>query len=291
MLALVVSCSPAWAQQQRTFPADSSDLAAENLNRVAASAQQIEEVLRKEPGLLVELKRWVAKEATDRGQIVDDAELTEQGIFDRLSRDLEFRAVATRLLQRYGYLLPKPNPGSEAAAEQQLLLQERQRQLQKALAEEEKPASTERETRVATTKKERVRPTPPPPDHLPLPTSPRNPLEDMDLRSHPLLQTTAERLPGLSPRLTDSLAPVAGASRTEDERSTMAAELRERGAVSSAPPETAMVKPSRPLPGSNANEAQEDGAIQPALLHRPNPYADIPSLYDMYRQEIGRAHV
>jgi hypothetical protein len=97
---------------------------------VAASAAQIvEELLRKDPGLLVELKRWVAKEATDRGQILDDSELTEQAIFERLARDLEFRSVATRLLQRYGYLMPKLNPDSEAAKEHEVLVNEQRRRL------------------------------------------------------------------------------------------------------------------------------------------------------------------
>jgi len=39
---------------------------------VAASADQLKEVLVKDAGILVELKRWVAKEATDNGQIVED---------------------------------------------------------------------------------------------------------------------------------------------------------------------------------------------------------------------------
>ena len=88
-----------WAQEsQAADPIAPSGLAAENLNRVAASAAPVEELLRKEPGLLVELKRWVAKEATDRGQILDDADLTEKAIFERLTRDLEFRSVATPAL-------------------------------------------------------------------------------------------------------------------------------------------------------------------------------------------------
>jgi len=41
--------------------------------RVAASATQIRSVLVKDEGLMVELKRWVAKEATDNGQVVEDS--------------------------------------------------------------------------------------------------------------------------------------------------------------------------------------------------------------------------
>src|SRR5205823_5780341 len=106
-----------------------SDLAQENLNRVAASAAQIRTVLAKDEGLLVELKRWVAKEATDNGQLVDDANLTDQAIFDRLEQDVVFRSLATRLLQRYGYLLPAANPDSDLGKEKELLLKERARRL------------------------------------------------------------------------------------------------------------------------------------------------------------------
>src|SRR5437660_1503279 len=59
-------------------PVEPSDLAKENLQRVAASAAQLQVVLLKDPGILVELKRWVAKEATDSGQIVEDTALTDQ---------------------------------------------------------------------------------------------------------------------------------------------------------------------------------------------------------------------
>src|SRR5215472_11402404 len=108
---------------------ETSDLAQENLNRVAASAAQIRAVLAKEQGLMVELKRWVAKEDTDNGQVVDDANLTDQAIFDRLEQDVVFRSVATRLLQHYGYLLPTSNPDSDIAKEKELMLKERARRL------------------------------------------------------------------------------------------------------------------------------------------------------------------
>jgi len=72
----------------------------------------------------VELKRWVAKEASDSGQVVEDSNLTDQAIFERLQRDVAFRSVATRLLQRYGYLTPKPNPDSDFAKEKELVLKE-----------------------------------------------------------------------------------------------------------------------------------------------------------------------
>src|SRR6267143_6083142 len=114
-----------------------SDLAKENLDHVAASADQLKEVLVKDAGILVELKRWVAKEATDNGQLVEDSLLTDQTIFDRLERDIVFRSVATRLVQRYGYLLPSVNPDSEIGKQQELLLKERARRLVQIEAQED----------------------------------------------------------------------------------------------------------------------------------------------------------
>jgi polysaccharide biosynthesis/export protein len=126
---------PVYTRRSRT--PDVSELAKGNDSRVAASAVQIRAVLVRDAGLLVELKRWVAKEATDNGQIVEDQSLTDQAIFDRLDRDQAFRSIATRLLQRYGYLIPTPNPESDLAKQQDLILKERAKRFVALEAEED----------------------------------------------------------------------------------------------------------------------------------------------------------
>jgi protein involved in polysaccharide export with SLBB domain len=126
LLLLVVRHTPAaWAQQRNNNTTNTSDLASQNLSRVAASAAEIKAVLLTDAGLMVELKRWVAKDATDQGQIVSDADLTNDSIFDRLETDVQFRSVATALVQRFGYLIPNLNPKSDVAKEHELLIQER----------------------------------------------------------------------------------------------------------------------------------------------------------------------
>ena len=104
---------------------------------MAASPEQIREVLSKDPGLLVELKRLVAREATANGQLIDDTDLTDQAIFDRLGEDVVFRSEATRLVQRYGYLLPSINPNSELGKQEELVLKERARRLVQIEAQED----------------------------------------------------------------------------------------------------------------------------------------------------------
>ena len=120
IVLVTFTCVSAFPQSRMPIRPSSSDLGRENMSRVAASAAQIESLLHANPGLMVELKGWVAKDATDHGQLISDSDLTDQAIFDRLESDIQFRSVATRLLQKYGYLLPTLNPDSPQAKEQAL---------------------------------------------------------------------------------------------------------------------------------------------------------------------------
>jgi polysaccharide export outer membrane protein len=126
---------------QRDSNQNLSELEKGNLARVAASAPQVQEVLLKEPGILVELKRIVAKEASQNGQIVDDSLLADQAIFDRLESDVVFRSIATQLVQKYGYLLPNVNPDSPLAKQQEQILKERARKLVQVEAQQDSELS------------------------------------------------------------------------------------------------------------------------------------------------------
>src|SRR6266850_4333296 len=136
-------CAPACAQQQPApqrsgsdsparVPARPPDIISDNLDRVAASADQILEVVNKEAGLMVELKRLLAQDAGVSGQILEESDLTDVAVSERLRSELRARVLATRLLQRYGYLVPRLNPDSDLEAEQKLVRQERAQMLARA---------------------------------------------------------------------------------------------------------------------------------------------------------------
>ncbi len=129
---------PCRAQQQpsNNVVNRAPDLTERNLSRVAASAAEIKSVLVEDSGLMVEVKRWIAKDATAHGQIVGDKELTADGIFTRLETDVQFRSVVTTLVQQYGYLVPKLNPESDMAKEHLLLVQERTKWIAETQEEE-----------------------------------------------------------------------------------------------------------------------------------------------------------
>ena len=117
-----------------------SELTAQNYDRVAATVPQIREVLLADPGVMVELKRWVAQETSDNGQLISDADLTDQAIFDRLTIDSRFRSVATRLVRQYGYLKPRLNPMSDEAKQQDLVLKERAKKIVEIEAQQDAAA-------------------------------------------------------------------------------------------------------------------------------------------------------
>ena len=322
--------------RDRTQPADSrgnrtaelSDLAKENLSRVAASSPQIKEVLVKDAGLLVELKRWVAKEATDNGQVVEDSMLSDQAIFDRLDHDVAFRSVATRLLQRYGYLLPSPNPDSSFGKEEDLVLKERARRLVQIEAQEDteslRPAGNDQQRGLERTACD------PQQDASCERTGSRNRLSNHSLENGaspqnepPATDTNPQSLPDTQPSVpstralqTDLLTDEPG-SRQQTSASQIALASSSVKSLADSPfgyqnsvnPVADILNAARSNPFSsdsaNSREASAGNNIptqsmrsnskartiereedtNPVKMVRPaNPYADVPSLYDMYVQ-------
>lgn len=113
-------------------PEPAYGLTRDNLDQVAASAKQILEIVNKDAGMMVELKRLLAQDAAANGQLLEELDLTEAAITQRLEEDLHSRVMATRMLQHYGYLLPRINPGSDAAAEHDALVRGRAEQILRA---------------------------------------------------------------------------------------------------------------------------------------------------------------
>jgi protein involved in polysaccharide export with SLBB domain len=332
-------CAPAFAQQQTDGQRKVSDqgrneygveqtpdLSQENLRRVAASAIQIRAVLVKDEGLMVELKRWVAKEATDNGQVVEDSTLTDQAIFERLEQDIKFRSIATRLLQRYGYLMPTPNPESDFAKEKQLVLQERARRLVQIEAQEDseslRPKKNDADLERASTcdprrdedctqqsTADRRQNTHAPGGGMSSPqTNPQTTPEQLPSQS-PSRILRADGLPQdadpLNGASADSLPPnlqltASSGKRDANPQSSSQAlnqeapgglptgrnlpfiGLERSGTAEVSAGENGIEQPSRTKYPRGINNGEEVSPVR--MVHRANPYADIPSLYDMYVQ-------
>jgi protein involved in polysaccharide export with SLBB domain len=310
--------------------ADPSDLAKENLDRVAASASQIRAVLVEDPGVLVELKRWVAREAADNGQVVEDSALTDRGVFERLDRDLLFRSVATRLVQRYGYLLPNVNPNSEAGRVQDLVVKERARRLIQIEAQQDEEAlrtasdtgngNPQKLTRAncdpqgdticadsapGRTQQKSSSPSPTPPTNSVPPTAPDQlpPTAAQTLRASVPDEDSLQLPVGTDSSLILAADPL---KRSEDGNGVAALAAREqiggpdRGRILntlSTPIDSDTLRgTSEPTKDPGGIIRLSGRAVVPKDLppvnieHKNNPYSDVPSLYDLYVQASWQEH-
>ena len=142
--AFLLLAMPAFGQRTGTEGGGrraSDELNEDNAAVVAASPEQIAGVLAADPGLLLELKQWIASQAAGRGQVVLEQDLTDAEILRRLTWDREFRLAATRLLQRYGHLLPNIKPDSDIAQEKEEAKQARAARAERAAQGSEGRAS------------------------------------------------------------------------------------------------------------------------------------------------------
>lgn len=275
-----------------------SELTRENYNRVAASVLDIKGVLLGNPGLMVELKSLIAKEASDSGQVVEDDDLTDQAVYDRLEADRAFRATATRLLQRYGYLLPAPNPGSDAAKEHDTLTQERLKRIARQASQEGTAPSQALQASAAS-------PVLNPPSRTKSPATSAVPqIETPPVAPEgttpatlgsPILRTEngMEESPWGRPAPGSSLAtPVADALRRPSEVPTteklspevQAGILAGNAVASALSPGGGEGGEPGVLREANPGASAPSGIAPVAMVHPPSPYADIPSLYDLYVQ-------
>ena len=244
----------------------------------------------------MELKRWVAKDTADRGQILRDSDLTDAAILSRLTNDVRFRAAATRVLQGYGYLLPKINPDSEVGREQAALEQERIRELvatRQAQAQQAQQNQLVNCDSPAGRTDANCQPKQKSPQKA-IQTNSSNPAElpkdrDFDqLLTNPVPQPTA----GNGSLLRTSASPLgsggaAAVQAASDSNLALLPVSYDRTALPDPDPPS---QPSPATPAPSGGMMKRSGPAEEALLgtgtsgidRHWTPYSDIPSLYDMF---------
>src|SRR5258708_17873586 len=93
---------------------------------------------------MVELKTLYAREAGLQGQVLEENDLTDAAVEARLRQDLRLRMLATQLLQRHGYLLPRINPDSDNGGGLMLILRQKAQGMQHEAARQELPGQRAR---------------------------------------------------------------------------------------------------------------------------------------------------
>src|SRR6266513_2250425 len=310
------------------IPLHSPDIISDNLDRVAASADQILEVVNKEAGLMVEVKRLLAQDAGVSGQILEESDLTDVAVAERLRSDLLARVLATRLLQRYGYLVPRVNPDSDLEAEQKLVRQERAEILARAAQRRDSLGDTTTAGRNTgcdpRSVPECALPSSLPQDQESLPVEPTTPAHTPRSRA-PLERAEDVPQDGMSrpdgtnvyPNQRSEYPASLGSAETvltsvrngtnqqlnvspnmpgygnKDNLSVPLTNQPDLDSFSSSQPEQAAVGSRVPRTGRsfepylterNAIAASSVSAESVRMVRQRNPYANVPSLYDLYVQ-------
>jgi protein involved in polysaccharide export with SLBB domain len=326
--------------------------------KISLSTGAIIEILRREPGLLLEVKRSLVRKAYEQGRLLDPADLTDDALFRLLREDDNARVLATQEIENREYVRSKPTrqemererigrvPASESSKaagtgavpvlpseEEKYWAQHEQRGAQErtpgspysAAQDSRSPDSRSPNSRsVDGFSKDGFEPEPATPTDVlpvrpavPLPPDPLPP--DYDRRQSLAGQQPQNRdsytgappeagsLPRVSPEgmpgLLSASMDESGTSRpgsgdmlsSSPDSAASASRLRANSPVqpyaSLAADGALSARTSRPdtrLQRPPSSSVEED---HPAIRRRVNPYAEVPSLYDLYTQISRRSPV
>lgn len=275
---------------------------AESSELASLSPETILSLLREEPGLLLITKRMLVRKAYEQGRLLDEDELTDSAVFDLIRQDARIRTLVTEEIVRRGYIRVRPTKEERQrkAEEEEIqrlrrLLRARELGLEAPAREPSEqppePAATERARTAQASGQEPGKPrkrdrwdweeedeTLVPDTYEPVVPSQPQRIRPDELPALLAAGSSASEIPGgMSERLGDvpnpekALRDEQAAARTESgkERATETASL-------GTTPSRERLRTPRSLTGRVREE-------QP-FRRRPNPYADVPALYDLYSQ-------
>ena len=158
LLALAAAAPRATAQEERVYgSAQRSQAQREADALVSLSPERIIETLRTEPGLLLQVKKRLARLAYSEGRLIEPAELTDEALYRLIREDANIRVLATREIESRLYIRPRPTADELEVMRRQRLLEEwewalyglespsaRQQRLQQTSQPGGQPSSTSR---------------------------------------------------------------------------------------------------------------------------------------------------
>ncbi|MGA9389638.1 MAG: SLBB domain-containing protein [Candidatus Sulfotelmatobacter sp.] len=304
---------------------------------VSLSAGAITDILRREPGLLLEVKRVLVRRAYEQGRLLDPADVTDDALFQLLREDETVRVLATQEIEKREYIRAKPTRleikkdniermsgagasktiGTEAPSTLPSEEEKYWSQHEQAATRDQKPPEPSlqdgfsKDGSEETQKPENVSPAQPPwppssnsnrrQNFAGLQPQDRDTYDGVRPEGGSLPRISPEAMPGLLtasmdesgvsaqglnlPRAQSFATPAFTTLGSATIRSRLAENgARPSGYFPSAVDSAANAWPVRPdafvpKPLSSAEEEEH-----PAIRRRVNPYAEVPSLYDLYTQ-------
>ncbi len=284
---------------------------------VSLSPEKILEIFKAETGLLLNFKKTLVRKAYEQGKYLDPQDLTDDAVFNLVRADAKIRVLATQEIEDRGYIRALPTTEELERARIQKIegappisAKDAKSQEQVFWATHEvAPPEKRRQTPANSSEQPQSPPQAQPTPAAPQPNfDPRRQLQQADFdRTEMLGAPDTSQLARIRP---DQLGSVLG-----EESLISASERSQIGsdnpfAVGGLSPFAAQNYSALAQPGLTSGSTSDPFASStyyprpqprprpvttrvepPALRHRPNPYADVPSLYDLYSQVSRRAPV
>ena len=278
-------------------PANNKDRAGHLADLVSLSPATITQLLQREPGLLLEIKKALVRKAYEEGRLLNPEDLTDESAFQLLQDDAAARSLATREIEARMYVRAKPNADELHQDPDRTIVEKNSFQ---GRGSTEQSSSGNQEAQYWATHEE-----------LPL-NQPQAGATSQDPRLQPSLTATENAGPewfsppeavatpnvnsaGFSGMLNASLSgPVDafGGASAEARRNTSqmatGAPLPEAlsphsvGGFSVGKNAFGIAVPWLAVPPQSGKVENESDASRSGLHRQANPYQDVPSLYDLY---------
>ncbi|HJT68619.1 MAG TPA: SLBB domain-containing protein [Terriglobales bacterium] len=319
--------------------------------QVALSPEKIIDLLRQEPGLLLEVKKMLVRKAYEQGRILDPEDLTDDALFQLLREDHNIRVLATREIEARHYVRAKP---TAEEIEQQREQDARLGLVRSAANESQKPAANanlagqraqnqeqdywekhDQSVEPYTLPQQQLQPNQTQPGAPQTPTAPQsnpglqNPQRQLEMTSLPqneelydgmgvevgtgspgMSRISPEQLPGLlnaSSTSTLNAAALDGSAASRSRLGNIPAPIygnspsagpsgignfgQRTGSTVDGPAMNESQQARLEYPRPRLPSPEDLNLDRPQLRRWANPYANIPSLYDLYSQVSTRSAV
>ncbi|MBZ5706792.1 MAG: SLBB domain-containing protein [Acidobacteriia bacterium] len=298
---------------------------------VALSADKIIAILRDEPGLLLQAKKLLVKKAYEQGRLLDPQELTDEALFRLIRQDQNICVLITREIEDRSYVRAKPGREERDEMERRQARQPMRAGTQSSEPSPAEPQPEQLRVRQnqedsywSQHDHELERPPsyndqqPPTQETAPGNDSRRQVKRaDVQMPAGDYLDGINDGFPsaktGMSRVRPDELPELLSASTTDRSLAGLdrGTDRPGAGVTPSLPPSigpwtgsmteppqsggSQFPQPARVETGSHPRNPpfsrSDEREDHPVVRHRPDPYADVPSLYDLYAQYSRRTPV
>lgn len=290
LFAILLSPRLSFAQQQPVLSPQSAEQAARSqqvaripdplpgVQGVAEDAQTLVTIMKAEPGLVLHIKKLLIAKAYDLGRTLAESDFSDDDLYKLIEEDSNVRTIVTRELEQRGYITIRPTEREARQLELQNRTDAARAQALSAQAAADVRQSGKSQLAVpetATSVPIRNAQSAPLPD-TEIPTSIRpSDLSMLLAGSNGVgISRTSASFGSEGNNANGSMQPglpieQVGMVPTDNSDQQLQAALGSAASSSALPKMPAVPRTS---------------SVTPSIQHRPNPYANVPSLYDMYSQ-------